>query len=99
MLIALASALLLHAAPSGPGTLMVELKPATSELLVDGKKRGTGAKTLVLKLPAGKHVLRVLNKGDAHEEEIMIKAGEKKTWKWEFEGPPEEEKKDPEKKE
>ena len=95
MLIALASAFLLHAAPAtGPGTLNVELKPASSELLVDGKKRGTGAKPLVLKLPAGKHVLRVVNKGDAHEEEIVIKAGEKKTWKWEFEGPPEEEKKE-----
>jgi len=27
--------LLLHAAPAGPGTLNVEIKPATSELLVD----------------------------------------------------------------
>lgn len=90
MLTVLAASLLLHAAPSGPGTLNVEIKPATSELLVDGKKKGTGAKPMVLKLPAGKHVLRVVNKGDAHEEEIVIKAGEKKTWKWEFEGPPEE---------
>ena len=94
MLISLAATLLLHAAPAtGPATLTIELKPASSELLVDGKKRGTGAKTLVLKLPAGKHVLRVLNKGDAHEEEIVVKAGEKKTWKWEFEGPPEPEEK------
>jgi hypothetical protein len=89
MLTALATALLLHAAP---GILTVELKPPKSELLVDGKKRGTGEKTLVLKLVPGKHTLRVLNKGDAHEEEIVIKSGEKKTWKWEFEGPPEEEK-------
>ena len=94
MLPALAVALLLHAAPSGPGTLTVELKPRSAELLVDGKKRGTGAKTLVLKMVPGKHLLRVVHKGDAHEEEIVIKPGEKKTWKWEFEGPPEEEQKE-----
>ena len=93
MLILAAATLLLHAAPTGPGTLNIEIKPATAELLVDGKKKGTGAKPIVIKLPAGKHVLRVLNKGDAHEEEIVIKAGEKKTWKWEFEGPPEPEEK------
>ena len=87
MLIALASCLLLHAAP---GTLTVELKPATSELLIDGKKKGSGSKPIVLKLPAGKHVIRVTNKGDAHEEEIVIKPAEKKTWKWEFEMPAEE---------
>jgi len=94
MLILAAATLLLHAAPAtGPGTLNIEIKPASAELLIDGKKKGTGAKPIVVKLPAGKHVLRVLNKGDAHEEEIVIKAGEKKTWKWEFEGPPEPEEK------
>ncbi len=93
MLIPLAAALLLHAAPSGPGTWNIEIKPATAELLVDGKKKGTGAKPMVLKLTAGKHVFRVTNKGDAHEEEVVVKAGEKKTWKWEFEGPPEPEEK------
>ena len=96
MLIALASTLLLHAAP---GTLLVELKPPSSELLVDGKKKGTGARPLTLKLPSGKHVLRVVYKGDAHEEEIVIKAGEKKTWKWEFDVPPEPEKAEADKKE
>ena len=94
MLTALAAALLIHAAPSGPATLTVELKPPTCELLVDGKKKGNGSKALVMKLPAGKHVLRVLFKGDAHEEELVLKAGEKKTWKWEFDVPPEEEKKE-----
>ena len=92
MLTALACALLLNAAP---GTLTVEIKPPTAELLVDGKKKGTGARPIVLKLSPGKHVLRVTNKGDAHEEEIVIKSAEKKTWKWEFELPPEEELKAP----
>ncbi len=89
MLILAAATLLLHAAPSGPGTLTVEIKPASSVLFVDGKKRGDGSKPIVLKLPAGKHQLRVTHKGDAQNDEIVIKAGEKSTWKWEFEGPPE----------
>ncbi len=95
MLITLATAHVAarRSAATGPATLIVELKPPTSELLVDGKKKGNGAKPMTLKLPAGKHVLRVVNKGDAHEEEIVLKAGEKKTWKWEFEGPPEPEEK------
>lgn len=78
-MLTLALTLALHAAPA---QLTVELSPAGSELLVDGKK----TKAKVLKLAPGKHTLRVVYKGDAHEEELVLKAGEKKTWKWEFEG-------------
>ncbi len=91
MLTALTAALLFHAAPA---TLNVELKPAACVLFVDGKKKGTGEKPLKLKLTAGKHVLRVTYKGDAHEEEIVLKPGAN-SWKWEFTGvdedPPKEE--------
>jgi hypothetical protein len=31
-------------------------------------------------------VVRLSHKGDAHEEEVALKAGEKKTYQWEFEG-------------
>ena len=78
-MLTLALAIALQAAPA---QLTVEVAPSGSELLVDGKK----TKARVLKLSPGKHTLRVVYKGDAHEEEILIKAGEKKTWKWEFEG-------------
>lgn len=86
MLIALATSLLLHAAPA---TVTVELKPAKSVLIVDGKKKGTGEKALTLKLPSGKHVFRVEYKGDAHEEEVVLKPGANK-WAWEFTGVEEE---------
>lgn len=81
-----AVAFLLAAAPKGPGQLTIEVKPSNSVVFVDGKKKGTGAKPIVVKLPAGKHQVRVTHKGDAHEEEVVVKAGEKKRWKWTFEG-------------
>ena len=83
MLLALTASLLLHAAPA---TVVVGLKPAGCVLFVDGKKKGTGEKPLTLKLPAGKHVFRVVYKGDAHEEEILLKPGANPPWNWEFTG-------------
>ena len=83
----LISKLLLTANPNAPSTLNVELKPKGSELLVDGKKSGKmGDKPIILKLKSGKHLLRVVYKGDAHEEEIVLKGGEQTKWQWEFEG-------------
>lgn len=79
----LAAHLLLGA---GPAVVTIEVKPPDSEVLVDGAKKGKGDKPIVVKLKAGKHVVRVVHKGDAHEEELEVKAGEKKTWKWEFTG-------------
>lgn len=81
--LALASSLFLAAAP---GELTIDVKPEGVEVKVDGKKRGVSGTPLVLKLKAGKHVVRLSHKGDAHEEEVSLKAGEKKTYSWEFEG-------------
>ncbi len=83
MLLALTASLLLHAAPA---TVVVGLKPAACVLFVDGKKKGSGEKPLTLKLPAGKHIFRVVYKGDAHEEEVVLKAGTNSPWNWEFTG-------------
>jgi hypothetical protein len=71
---------------SGPASLTIEVKPEASVVKVDGKKVGTGARPITVKLPAGKHVIRCELKGDATTDEVMLKAGEKKTWKWEFTG-------------
>jgi hypothetical protein len=75
----LASQLVLAGAPA---QLTIDIQPAGVEVKLDGKKVGTsGDKPLVVgKLKAGVHVLRVEHKGDAHEEEIALKAGEKKTF-------------------
>jgi hypothetical protein len=81
--LALVSHLVLAAAPA---ELSIDVKPAGVEVKVDGKKAGTSGKVLVMKLKAGKHVVRLSHKGDAHEEEVALKAGEKKTYQWEFEG-------------
>lgn len=80
--LALVSSLVV-AAP--PAVVTVELVPPESVLLVDGKKKGDNTKPLVIKMVPGKHLLRVEHKGDAHEEELVVKSGEKKTWKWQFE--------------
>jgi len=73
-------------AAGGPAVLTLEVKPEAAVVKVDGKKVGTGAKPAVVKLPAGKHVIRCELKGDATTEDIVLKAGEKRTWKWEFTG-------------
>ncbi|MBK7864467.1 MAG: PEGA domain-containing protein [Archangiaceae bacterium] len=73
-------------AAGGPATLTIEVKPEASVVKVDGKKVGTGAKPISIKLPAGKHTIRCELKGDATTDEVTLKAGEKKTWKWEFTG-------------
>lgn len=82
-MLALAVSLMLSAAPA---QLTIEVKPEASIVKVDGKKAGTGAKPFTVKLKAGKHTIRVEYKGDATTEEVVVKAGEKKTWKWEFTG-------------
>lgn len=73
-------------AAGGPATLTLEVKPEASIVKVDGKKVGTGAKTITLKVSPGKHIIRCELKGDATTDEVVVKAGEKKTWKWEFTG-------------
>jgi hypothetical protein len=92
--------LMLSAAP-GPTTLTIEVSPEDTQVFVDGKKKGTGAKAVTMPIKPGKHVIKVSRKGEGHEEDIEVKAGEKKTWKWAFEGSPppkaKEEKKEKEK--
>ncbi len=79
-------ALAAYLSAGGPAQLTVEVKPDDSVVKVDGKKVGTGAKPFTVKLAAGKHTIRVEHKGDATTEDLVLKAGEKKTWKWEFTG-------------
>ena len=80
--LALVSHLVFAAAPA---ELTIEAKPDGVEVKVDGKRAGTSGKAITLKLKAGKHVVRLSHKGDAHEEEVALKAGEKKTYQWAFE--------------
>lgn len=70
---------------AGPSVLTIDVKPEGVEIKVDGKKAGTSGKPLKLKLKPGRHVVRLTHKGDAHEEEVGLKAGENKTYSWTFE--------------
>jgi hypothetical protein len=81
--LALVSHLVLTAAPA---ELTIDVKPDDVEVKVDGKKAGKGGKIITMKLKAGRHVVRLSHKGDSHEEEVSLKAGEKKTYQWAFEG-------------
>jgi hypothetical protein len=81
--------LILSAAPAGPTTLIIEVSPEDTVVMVDGKKKGTGAKPITItNINPGNHTIKVSRKGEGHEEDITIKKGEKKTWKWAFEGSP-----------
>lgn len=82
----LALALISHLALStAPTQLTIDVKPEDVQVHVDGKKVGSGAKAIVLAVKPGKHVVRLAYKGDSHEEEVPVKAGEKKTYSWTFE--------------
>ncbi|MBE2249323.1 MAG: PEGA domain-containing protein [Myxococcus sp.] len=76
--IALTASLVLAA---GPTQLIIDVSPPGVVVKVDGKKAGTsGEKPITLKVAAGKHIVRLEHKGDSHEEEVPVKAGEKKTF-------------------
>jgi hypothetical protein len=80
-MLSLALSLMLSAAPA---QLTLEVKPEAAVVLVNGKKVGTGAKPVTVKLGPGKHAIRVEHNGDAASDEVVLKAGERRVWKWEF---------------
>jgi uncharacterized protein (DUF427 family) len=82
LVLALVSQLTLHTAPT---QLTIDVKPEDVQVQVDGKKVGTGAKPIILTVKPGTHIVRLAHKGDTHEEEVPVKAGEKKTYSWTFE--------------
>lgn len=66
---------------AGPTQLVLDIQPAGVEVKLDGKKIGMSGETpFTVKVKPGVHVVRVSYKGDAHEEEVAVKAGEKKTF-------------------
>jgi hypothetical protein len=81
---ALATLVALSGAPKKT-QLVLEVKPAEAIVYVDGKKKGTAAKAITLTVTPGKHVIKVTHKGDEHQEEVVVKKGEVRTWQWAFE--------------
>jgi hypothetical protein len=75
---ALAASLVLN---NSPTLLVIDVSPPGVVVRVDGKKVGTsGDKPLTVKVAAGTRTVRLEHKGDSHEEEVPVKAGEKKTF-------------------
>ena len=73
------------AAPSSKTQLKIEVQPDSAVLYVDGKRKSAGGKKLTLTLQPGRHHIKVVNRGDQHEEDVAIKKGEVKTYTWAFE--------------
>jgi hypothetical protein len=84
----IALALVLAAAPKGnakASQLKFDVKPATAVIYVDGIKKGTGASVHQLKLAPGRHIIKIVNRRDEHEEELTLKPGQTVAWSWTFE--------------
>jgi len=83
-MLSLTLSLFLAAAPA-PAELTVDVKPAGVKVEVDGQHHSVKEGQVKLKVKAGRHLVRLSFNGDAHTEEVELKAGEKKTWAWSFE--------------
>ncbi len=68
-----------------PAELTIDVKPSDVQVVLDGQKKSTKGGPITVKVKPGRHVVRLSFKGDSHEEEIALKAGEKKTYQWSFE--------------
>ncbi len=81
-MLALSLALTLAAAPA---ELTIDVKPADVTVQLDGQKKATKGGPITVKVKPGRHLVRLSFKGDTHQEEVALKAGEKKTYQWSFE--------------
>jgi hypothetical protein len=82
--LALALAMTLAGAPAKPTRLKLDVKPETCVIYVDGKKRGTAAKPLLVDVTPGKHAIKVENGKDSVEDVAVVKKGDTLTWTYEF---------------
>ena len=86
---ALAVALSLGAAPapakSTKTQIKIEVKPAAAVVYVDGQRRGTGAKPIVVDVAPGVHKIRVVHKKDESTDVVRVKQGQILQWGISFE--------------
>lgn len=85
--LATAVALAFAAAPakSTKTQLKIDVKPAAAVVYVDGQRKGTGAKTILLNVTPGNHTIRVVHKKDQTTEVVRVKQGQTLSWGIEFE--------------
>jgi len=84
---AMAVALALGAAPakSTKTQLKIEVKPSSAIVYVDGQRKGTGAKPILITVTPGTHNIRVVHNKDQTSEMVRVKSGQVLTWGWTFE--------------
>ncbi|MHB8420782.1 MAG: hypothetical protein ACYDCL_22130 [Myxococcales bacterium] len=88
--IGVAAALSLLVAPRGEAKgkakaqILLDVKPATAELFIDGKAMGKASAGRTVDVTAGFHVIKLTSKGDEHEERVKFASGQKTTYKYEF---------------
>mgnify|MGYP002349129669 CR=1 FL=1 len=78
------SATLLLLLAAAPAELTIDARPEGVQVQLDGQKKSNKSPVTV-KLKPGRHLVKLTFKGDSHQEELVLKAGEKRTWQWTFE--------------
>jgi hypothetical protein len=64
-------------APAKPTQIILDVKPATTQVFVDGKKLGKATKVFTLNVKPGTHKIKLVAKISTQEEVVSAKAGEK----------------------
>jgi hypothetical protein len=70
--------------PKAKSQLVLEVTPPTAEVFVDGHNMGKASKDRAIDVTPGFHVVKLVLKGDEHEERIKFAAGDKTSYKYEF---------------
>jgi hypothetical protein len=71
--------------PAKPTRLRIDVKPETAVVFIDGVKKGTGKKTILLSMTPGRHRIKVTNDKDAVDDYVVVKKGETANWQYAFE--------------
>ncbi len=70
--------------PKAKTQLVLDVTPPKAEVFVDNKDMGKASKGRAIDVTPGFHVIKLVLKGDEHEERIKFGAGDKTDYKYEF---------------
>src|ERR1700691_3165451 len=71
--------------PKAKTQLALDVTPPKAEVFIDNKDMGKASKGRAIDVTPGFHVIKLVLKGDEHEERIKFAGGEKTSYKYEFE--------------
>lgn len=87
-LVALGASSAAIAKPKGKTQLEVDVKPVGAQLFMDDKAMGKVGAARVIDLSPGFHVIRLVSKGDEHEERFKLAPNQKTIYSFEFDEAP-----------